>query len=223
MVQVRQNYAAQMQQTIDLSAWAQRICRATNLSESSLPLLLEAANKVKIAEERAVVSDNIWSEHTNSFVTGLEMADILADLQLDQDALIAAVIYRSVREEKITIAAVQTAYGDKVVHLIEGVLRMAAINSLRNDSDDDVFGKQSTEQVENVRKMLVSMVDDVRIALIKLAERTCAIRAVKNEKQRITRNSHRRSGTKISPHSGPSFVCNHKGKKINTNNCFFPH
>src|SRR5690625_5987081 len=46
------------------------------------------------------------------------------------------------------------------------------------EDDEPVFGRQADEQAENIRKMLVAMVDDVRVALIKLAERTCAIRAV---------------------------------------------
>ncbi|MGH1441725.1 MAG: HD domain-containing protein, partial [Cellvibrionaceae bacterium] len=145
------------------------------------------ATTAQVAEEQAIASDNIWSEHASSFISGLEMADILADLQLDQDALVAAVIYRSVREGKIELDDVKEFYGEPVAKLVQGVLRMAAIHSLRNDSDEEVFGKQSAEQTENVRKMLVAMVDDVRIALIKLAERTCAIRAVKNgsEKSKI--------------------------------------
>ncbi|MDP1755837.1 MAG: HD domain-containing protein, partial [Pseudohongiella sp.] len=62
--------------------------------------------------------------------------------------------------------------------LLEGVLRMAAINET-DTSKTRVLG-QSQDQIENVRKMLLAMVDDVRVALIKLAERTCAIRSVKN-------------------------------------------
>ena len=57
-------------------------------------------------------------------------------------------------------------------------LRMAAISVSQNPSKAAAFSSQS--QVENLRKMLVTMVDDVRVALIKLAERTCAIRAVKD-------------------------------------------
>ncbi len=180
MVQVRQSYSTAMPRNIDINEWADRIIHATKLPESSREILLDVASTIQVAEERAIASDNIWSNHASSFVTGLEMADILADLQLDQDAIVAAVIYRSVREEKIPIEDVSPLYGDVVASMVEGVLRMAAIRSLRNDSEEDVFGKQSAEQVENVRKMLVAMVDDVRIALIKLAERTCAIRAVKS-------------------------------------------
>lgn len=187
MVQVRQHYSDTAPSDIDINDWAQRIVETANLPESALQLLLKVATTAQVAEEQAIASDNIWSEHASSFISGLEMADILADLQLDQDALVAAVIYRSVREGKIELDDVKEFYGEPVAKLVQGVLRMAAIHSLRNDSDEEVFGKQSAEQTENVRKMLVAMVDDVRIALIKLAERTCAIRAVKNgsEKSKI--------------------------------------
>src|SRR5690606_23520042 len=106
-------------------------------------------------------------------------AEILADLQLDQDALVAAILYRAVREQKIEVADVQARFGDTVSKLVKGVVRMAAISYQRNE-EERVLGSQAAEQAEKIRKMLVSMVDDVRVALIKLAERTCAIRSVKN-------------------------------------------
>jgi GTP pyrophosphokinase len=180
MVQVRHYYSSDSPRNIDISEWATRIIESAKLPESAHKLLFNVAEKIKIAEQEAIASDNIWSAHASSFVSGLEMADILADLQLDQDAIIAATVYRSVRENKLSITEVATLFGDNVANLVNGVLRMAAIRLLRNDTNNDVFGKQSEEQLDNVRKMLISMVDDVRIAIIKLAERTCAIRAVKN-------------------------------------------
>ena len=68
---------------------------------------------------------------------------------------------------------------EEVAKLIEGVLRMAAISAIQNSSDEVVLGQREA-QVDNLRKMLVTMIDDVRVALIKLAERTSAIRAVKD-------------------------------------------
>ena len=180
MVQVRQDYSKANGSSLDISAWASRIIDIANLDGAARQPLLDVAATAQLAEEQAIDGDNIWSDHVSSFLTGLEMADILADLQLDQEALVAAVIYRSVRENKISLAEVVELYGENVAKIVKGVLRMAAICNLRNDSDQEVFGKQSAEQVDTVRKMLVAMVDDVRIALIKLAERTCAIRAVKN-------------------------------------------
>ncbi len=107
----------------------------------------------------------------------LDIAEILADLKLDQDSLIAAVLYRGVREGHIALPVVSQRFGVVVAKLIDGVARMAAISASLSPRQSMVMGTQG--QVENLRKMLVAMVDDVRVALIKLAERTCAIRAVK--------------------------------------------
>src|SRR5690606_33145045 len=91
---------------------------------------------------------------------------------------VAAVIYRAVREQKTTAEDVRLRLGDEVAELVDGVQRMAAISISHNPSGVKAFNAQS--QVENLRKMLVTMIDDVRVVLIKLAERTCAIRAVKD-------------------------------------------
>jgi GTP pyrophosphokinase len=178
MVKVRADYPLMDNGEIDITQWAQRVASISGGNDFAQQQLMTAAQMSQHAEMNAI-GHHQWSKHASSFLTGLEMVDILAELQLDQEALIAAVVYRGVREDKIALPDIEERYGKKVSHLVEGVLGMAAISHLRNDSEETVFGQQSAEQTENVRKMLVSMVDDVRVALIKLAERTCAIRAVK--------------------------------------------
>ena len=129
-------------------------------------------------EQAAIAAENIWADGASSYLTGLEMAEILAELKLDQDSLVAAVVYRAVRERKTDLAEVERRFGATVAGLVDGVQRMAAISVSQNTGKAAAFCAQT--QVENLRKMLVTMVDDVRVALIKLAERTCAIRAVKD-------------------------------------------
>lgn len=116
----------------------------------------------------------------NAYEIGLEMAEILVDLKVDENALLAAIVYRQVRQGRIELKAVKAAFGDEVAQLVDGVLRMALISQFSADPTQLVLG-QSEEQAQNIRKMLVSMLDDVRIALIKLAERTVAIRKVKDK------------------------------------------
>lgn len=178
MVKVRADYPLMDNGEIDITQWAQRVASISGGNDFAQQQLMTAAQMSQHAELNAI-GHHQWSKHASSFLTGLEMVDILAELQLDQEALVAAVVYRGVREDKISLSDIEERYGKKVSTLVDGVLGMAAISHLRNDSDETVFGQQSAEQTENVRKMLVSMVDDVRVALIKLAERTCAIRAVK--------------------------------------------
>lgn len=176
MVQVRAHQPVNVDGSINLHAWLDHIQSVDpNLDREAL---LDACGFARTAEENSGQVEHTWAEGTSSFHTGLEMAEILADLKLDQDSLIAAIVYRAVREGKATLESATEHFGPVVAKLIEGVLRMAAISESLNPRKSMVLGSQT--QVDNLRRMLVAMVDDVRVALIKLAERTCAIRAVKN-------------------------------------------
>ncbi|MDH1104889.1 GTP diphosphokinase [Pseudomonas otitidis] len=176
MVQVRAQQPVNTDGSINLEAWLDHVLSLDPVLDRAV--LKQACEFARDAEQQANAAQNLWAEGTSSFQTGLEIAEILADLKLDQESLVAAVIYRGVREGKIPLADVQQRFGPVVAKLIEGVLRMAAISASLNPRQSMVLGTQT--QVENLRKMLVAMVDDVRVALIKLAERTCAIREVKN-------------------------------------------
>ena len=175
MVQVRAVQPINTDGSINLDGWLDHVLGMDPALDRAA--LKEACEFAREAEQQANAAQNLWSEGTSSYQIGLEIAEILADLKLDQDSLVAAVIYRGVREGKIQLADVHQRFGPVVAKLIEGVLRMAAISASLNPRESLVLGSQA--QVENLRKMLVAMVDDVRVALIKLAERTCAIRAVK--------------------------------------------
>ncbi len=181
MVKVRQDHPVTADGRVDIDAWLERL---TGIDQQPPATLKEIKRACELCQQvdlttSPALAPHSWGEGTSCFRMGLEMAEILADLQLDQDTLVAAVLYRAVREEKLALSEVETQFGDTVAKLISGVLRMAAISYQRGEGDERVFGKQSDEQADNIRKMLVAMVDDVRVALIKLAERTCAIRAVK--------------------------------------------
>lgn len=176
MVQVRAHQPVNTDGSINLEAWLDHVLSIDPALERDS--LRQACELARAAEQKAQNTENAWADGASSFQTGLEIAEILADLKLDQDSLVAALVYRGVREGKISLAQVQTQFGSVVAKLIEGVLRMAAISASLNPRESAVVASQV--QVDNLRKMLVAMVDDVRVALIKLAERTCAIRAVKN-------------------------------------------
>jgi len=179
MVKVRQDRPIAADGQVDIEAWIDRLNSHHTQTEASRTELIRAAEVSLSLVDIHTEDDHNWGEDFNCFHIGLEMAEILADLQLDQDALVAAILYRAVRENKITLTEVQTGFGDTVAKLVKGVLRMAAISYQRNENEDRVLGNHAEVQAEKIRKMLVAMVDDVRVALIKLAERTCAIRAVK--------------------------------------------
>ena len=182
MVRVKAHQSVFSEAVVDLERWlallAQRCPRIT------LVRLQEACELSEQAEKKALQTTGAWAPGRSSYLTGLEMADILSELQVDEDGLIAAVIYRAVRENQITAKHVRKQFGDAVADLVEGVLKMVAISNIRIGKAEVVLGK-NTDQIDQAKRMLVSLVDDIRVALIKLAERTCAIRqASKSEREK---------------------------------------
>ncbi len=180
MVQVREAHPEKEDGSIDIAGWIARL--SVNPDARASEQLYQACELARDAEENAVASENAWGDIHSSFRTGLEMAEILAELHLDHDSLLTAIVYRAVRESKLPIERVREIFGETVASLVDGVMRMAAI-SVAGGTAKPILGSNKT-QSENVRKMLVAMVGDVRVALIKLAERTCAIRAVKDNPEK---------------------------------------
>jgi GTP pyrophosphokinase len=181
MVQVRKQSHISDSGDIDLERWLLQLPEP--FQRGDLDRLRDACHVALDAKNVAGLDVTDWSSEPDCFTAGLDIAQILADLHVDTDCLVAGILYRAVREERLKLAQVQKRFGDEVANLINGVLRMAAISEIQYQSETPVLG-QADGQKDNIRKMLISLVDDVRVALIKLAERSCAIRAVKNDEQR---------------------------------------
>ena len=91
----------------------------------------------------------------------MEVAAILADLELDAETLAAALLHDTVEDTPLTAEAVEQEFGPEVARLVDGVTKLGRI-SLRSDQQ---------QQAENIRKMMVAMAEDLRVVLIKLADR----------------------------------------------------
>ncbi len=180
MVKVREDYPLTPDGEVDLQAWVNRLGVRDEIDTGELISACELS--AECARRSGATHNN--TQPMASFFTALEMVEILSNLHLDQDALVAAALYRSVREGRLELDLVQQRYGSVVHKLIDGVQRMAAITVMNASQHDSQILGQSEAQSETIRKMLVALVDDVRVALIKLAERTSAIRAVKNKPEK---------------------------------------
>jgi GTP pyrophosphokinase len=181
MVQVRHQVHIDAHGEVDVERWLQDL-PAAYVSEGtdSLRLACEALNRARLARG---TDQGDWARQMDCLVAGLDIAQILAGLQVDRDCLVAGLLYRAVREERIGLEDVEASFGPAVGNMLRGVLRMAATSELPLQGEAPVLG-QAEGQKDNIRKMLIALVDDVRVALIKLAERTCAIRSVKEDEQR---------------------------------------
>jgi GTP pyrophosphokinase len=107
---------------------------------------------------------------------GREMIEILTTLSMDRETLVAALLYPVAINGYQSREVLEERYGKEIIKLIDGVEEMAAIGQL----NVTLQGSAVSEQVDNVRRMLLAMVDDFRCVVIKLAERVCNLREVKD-------------------------------------------
>jgi GTP pyrophosphokinase len=175
MVKVRAEQPLSTDGSVDLSMWVNQLVLRNPGFDG--PRLQSACELSERAEERAIASNTIWAEGHSSFRIGLDMAQILDELGVDEDGIVAGIVYRAVRENQLTLNHIRKQFGGQVATLIDGVLKMAAISNIQFAASERVLG-QTQDQKEQARRMLVTLVDDVRVALLKLADRTCALREI---------------------------------------------
>ncbi|AWB67584.1 GTP diphosphokinase [Saccharobesus litoralis] len=119
--------------------------------------------------------ENIVAE-PNLLEQSREMVEILSELNMDAETISAAMIFPFWREKRISPKAVEDEFGIGAVKLIIGVDKMAAIRYLQNNLSTHI----SADHLDNVRRMLLAMVEDVRAIVIKLAACIIDLRLVKN-------------------------------------------
>ncbi|MCO8082867.1 GTP pyrophosphokinase [Acinetobacter lwoffii] len=159
----------------DLTEWLDRVRGI--LDGAPLTQLEEVAHITLERELQSTVQ-----HRSNTFYTGIEMADILAHLHVDEDTLSAAMLYRAVREGVMPLSEVLEQFGEQVHSLVKGTLAMGKLSELieKNKRLEDHFNNNQREHLSGIYKMLISVTEDVRVVLVKLAERTYALRELAN-------------------------------------------
>ena len=107
---------------------------------------------------------------------GVEMVEILSMLSMDNESLRAALLFPLADANVVSEAVLEEQFGKAIVSLVHGVRDMDAIRQLKATHNDSM----ASEQVDNVRRMLLAMVEDFRCVVIKLAERIAHLREVKD-------------------------------------------
>lgn len=154
MVQIRLDLPQQGTGRIDVNAWKEGLVESDRL-------------KVRAATEL------IGDEDCRQF--GLDLAQLLVDLELDADAVATGLVYETARTHSISPKALEGTLGAGVANLTDAMLRMASTSEYKL-SNLPMLGNEARNQVDNVRHMLVALIDDPRVAIIKLAERAIALR-----------------------------------------------
>jgi len=113
----------------------------------------------------------------------LEVATILADLKMDPVTIAAGLLHDVVEDTLTTTERIEAVFGTEVSHIVEGVTKISAIS----------FSSSEERQAENFRKMLLAMVDDIRVILVKLADRLHNMRTLlflpEERRQRIAQET----------------------------------
>src|SRR5215475_1081511 len=113
----------------------------------------------------------------------LEVAMVLAEMKMDPVAIAAGLLHDSVEDTSLTIHEIRKEFGEQVAHIVEGVTKISKID----------FATREEAQAENLRKMMLAMVDDIRVIMIKLADRLHNMRTLEHlapeRQQKIARET----------------------------------
>lgn len=113
----------------------------------------------------------------------IAVAGILADMRLDEVSVSTGLLHDVVEDTLVDLETIRSAFGDEITHLVDGLTKIAHISNLSKEK----------QQAENVRKMVLAMITDVRVVLIKLADRLHNMRTMQflkpEKRQRISQET----------------------------------
>lgn len=112
------------------------------------------------------------------FIHPLAVADILADLKLDDASIVTALLHDTVEDTVVTIKTIEQEFGKQVAKLVEGVTKLNKID----------YQPENVRQAENFRKLLLAMSEDIRILLVKIADRLHNMRTISHISSKIKRS-----------------------------------
>lgn len=137
-------------------------CAALNLSTVNQQALVRAWHYARF---KLSGFDNALQLQQELLPFGVEMVEILYSLNMDSDSLLAAMLFPLANAKLIEINQIKEDFGNQISKLVKGVMEMDNIRQL------NISQSENSLQVDNVRRMLLAMVDDFRCVVIKLAER----------------------------------------------------
>ncbi len=126
--------------------------------------------KIKKAVEFAVKYHGIQQRASGVpyYSHPLEVAEIIAEMRLDTDSIVTAILHDTIEDTDLTLEEIDKDFGKDVAKLVDGVIKLTKIK----------FHEDNVRQAENFRKLLITLSDDIRVLLIKLADRLHNMRTI---------------------------------------------
>ncbi|MGC9359061.1 MAG: HD domain-containing protein, partial [Anaerolineae bacterium] len=151
------------QQTDDWSQYASDLVREIS---SLHPHAVEDVQRA-IAFAQEAHAGQVRESGDPYIVHPLEVAAILTDLQMDASSITAALLHDTLEDCGVSLETIESEFGTTVAHLVDGVTKLRRIKQKSNVDRQDL----AADQAANLRKMFLAMVDDIRVVIIKLADR----------------------------------------------------
>ena len=137
-------------------------------------------SKVQRAYEYAAEQHHdVWRKSGEPYISHpIAVAMILAEMQLDPDTLTAALLHDVIEDTDTSFEDIETLFGSTVAKLVDGATKLSRIQWTPEKQEQATREKE--RQAESLRKMFLAMVDDIRVVLIKLADRLHNMRTLKH-------------------------------------------
>ena len=162
---------ATSKQLIDLANWLVSI--KEKYPENGFALIEKASQLAQSAHAgQRRVSGEPYFQHS------LAVADILTQTGMDYETVAAALLHDVVEDSEINLDQIRKQFGDSIANLVDGVTKMLLIQTFKVGEESSKKEKKERVQAESLRKMLLAMVEDVRVVLIKLADRVHNMRTL---------------------------------------------
>jgi guanosine-3',5'-bis(diphosphate) 3'-pyrophosphohydrolase len=157
-------------------------CKTNYLSETDREVLAAAYS---FAEE---AHRGVMRRSGEPYITHpVAVTELLAEMHLDADALVAGLLHDTVEDTEVTLEEIEARFGEPVRRIVEGETKISKLKIAKLDAEYE------DEQAENLRQMLLAMVSDVRIIIVKLADRLHNMRTLQfmppEKQKRIARET----------------------------------
>lgn len=139
------------------------------LSSWSTALKMSPTTFAHLQQAWIYAQEKLDTEQYHLMWYGIEMVEILHGLNMDDESLTAALLFPLVKQNIVDLAQIKEDFGNQIKNLVKGVVEMDNIRQLSANNASDL-------QIDNIRRMLLAMVDDFRCVVIKLAERIAYLR-----------------------------------------------